>query len=125
MKKDLTDTADIQLLVDTFYDQVKKDEVIGYIFTDIAKVDWGHHLPIMYSFWEMMLFGTGGYKGDPMTKHIQLNEKTKLEQPHFDRWKKIFTDSVDQLFEGDKANEAKQRAGHIASLMAHRVQQSN
>lgn len=125
MKNDLSNKTDIELLVNTFYDQVKQDETIGYIFTDVAKVDWDHHLPIMYSFWEMMLFGTGGYKGDPMTKHIQLNMKTPLNQVHFDRWKKIFTDTVDQLFEGEKANEAKQRASHIANLMAHKVQQSN
>lgn len=125
MKKDLTNAADIQLLVDTFYNQIKEDEVIGYIFTDVAKVDWGHHLPIMYSFWEMMIFGTGSYKGDPMTKHIQLNKKTKLEQSHFDRWKKIFTETVDQLFEGDKASTAKERASHIANLMLFKVEQSN
>lgn len=125
MKKKLSDKRDIELLVNTFYEQVKKDETIGFIFNDVAKVDWNHHLPIMYSFWEMMIFGTGNYKGDPMTKHIQLNTKTPLNQVHFDQWKKIFNNTVDQLFEGEKASEAKQRASHIANLMAHKVQQSS
>lgn len=125
MKNDLSNRTDIELLVNTFYDQVKQDETIGYIFNDVAKVDWSHHLPIMYSFWEMMIFGTGGYKGDPMTKHIQLNKKTSLDQIHFDRWKKIFTDTVDQLFEGKNASTAKERASHIASLMQFKVEQSN
>lgn len=124
MKKDLIDTADIRLLVDSFYEKVKKDKVIGFIFNEIANVDWDHHLPIMYSFWEMVLFGSGSYKGDPMTKHIQLNKLVNLEQVHFNQWIKIFTETVDQLFAGEKANEVKNRASHIANLMAHRVQQS-
>jgi len=125
MNKDLKDTSDIRLLVDSFYDQVKKDELIGYIFNDVAKVDWNHHLPIMYDFWEKMIFGTGPYKGDPMTKHIQLNKLTALNSLHFDQWKKIFSETVDALFAGAKANETKERANHIASIMLFKVQQSH
>ena len=125
MKKDISDRNDIERLVNSFYDRVKEDELIGYLFNDVAKVDWGLHLPIMYSFWEMMIFGTGGYKGDPMTKHIQLNQKTKLDTTHFERWKSIFVETVDQHFEGEKASTAKDRAIHIANLMLFKVEQSN
>ncbi len=124
MKKDLASRVEIELLVNSFYDRVKKDELIGYIFNDVAKVDWTVHLPIMYNFWEMMIFGTGTYKGDPMTKHIQLNKRTALESTHFDRWKKLFVETVDDLFHGEKAEEAKRRASHIASLMQFKVEQS-
>lgn len=125
MKNDISNREDIKKLVDTFYDKVKKDDVIGYIFNDVAKVDWPHHLPIMYDFWEMVLFGKGPYKGDPMTKHIQLNKKAKLASTHFAAWKKLFLDTITENFEGAKADEAKLRAGHIASLMEYKVQQSN
>ena len=124
MKKELSDKKDIELLVNSFYEKVKQDETIGYIFNDVAKVDWTVHLPIMYNFWEMMIFGTGPYKGDPMTKHIQLNEKTPLESIHFDRWKKLFIETVDDLFQGEKAEDAKGRASHIATLMQFKVEQS-
>lgn len=51
MKKDIENRNDVQLLIDSFYEKVKADKVIGYIFNDIAKVDWGKHLPVMYDFW--------------------------------------------------------------------------
>ena len=124
MKKELSDKKDIELLVNSFYEKVKQDETIGYIFNDVAKVDWTVHLPIMYNFWEMMIFGTGPYKGDPMTKHIELNKKTPLESIHFDRWKKLFIETVDDLFQGAKAEDAKGRASHIATLMQFKVEQS-
>ena len=40
MKKDITTSEDIRTLIDAFYNKVKVDEVIGYIFNDIAQVDW-------------------------------------------------------------------------------------
>ena len=73
MKKDITSRKDIELLVDEFYNKIKKDEQIGFIFTDIAKVNWEKHLPIMYDFFENMLFYTGSYTGNPMELHKHVN----------------------------------------------------
>ncbi len=60
MKKDIENRKDIELLVRSFYDKVKADDTIGYIFNDIAKVNWEKHLPVMFDFWENVLFYTGG-----------------------------------------------------------------
>ena len=57
MKKDIETREDIIKLVDVFYDKVKKNEILGYIFDDIAKIDWSKHLPVMYSFWASILLG--------------------------------------------------------------------
>lgn len=124
MKKDITGREDIEKLINAFYDKVRDDSTIGYIFTDIAKVDWPNHLPIMYDFWDMVLFGNCAYKGDPMTMHIQLNQKVKLGPVQFDKWKSLFFETVDNHFEGPKADEAKARATSIASLMLHRISQN-
>ena len=40
MKKDITSREAIELLVNSFYDKVKQDDVIGFIFTDVAQVNW-------------------------------------------------------------------------------------
>ena len=56
-KKDIESREDIIAFVNRFYNKVEADPVIGYIFTDIAKVNWDHHLPRMYDFWESVLFG--------------------------------------------------------------------
>jgi hemoglobin len=124
MKTDISNRDDIQKLVLSFYDKVKQDEVIGYIFNDVAKVNWEKHLPVMYDFWENVLFGTGNYSGNPMATHTRLHEKTALSAEHFDRWKSIWTSTVEELFEGDIAELAKQRAVSIATVMHIKVTQT-
>ncbi|HPW98479.1 MAG TPA: group III truncated hemoglobin, partial [Flavobacterium sp.] len=79
MKHDIQNREDIIKLVDVFYDKVKKDNVIGYIFSDIAHVNWDLHLPRMYDFWENILFYTGNFDGNPMMTHKTLNEKAPMD----------------------------------------------
>lgn len=121
MKKDIETKSDIELLVKTFYDTVKKDSVIGFIFTDVAKVNWEKHLPMMYGFWENTLFYTGNYSGNPMRVHKNLNHVTPLKPEYFDQWNKLFTDTVDDLFSGEKALLAKQRALSISTVMKIKI----
>ncbi len=121
MKKDIQGIADIKVLVDHFYEQVVKDPVIGYIFTDSIKVNWAKHLPVMYSFWENTLFFTGGYGGNPMMIHQRVHQLVQLTPEKFDRWVNLFCSSVDILFEGEKAELAKQRAISIATIMKIKI----
>ena len=58
MKRDIETGEDIRMLVDAFYKKVVKDPLIVFVFTDIVRVNWENHLPIMYSFWENILFFT-------------------------------------------------------------------
>lgn len=121
MKNDIRDRKDIQLLVDKFYEKVRSDDTIGYIFNDVAKVDWPHHLPRMYDFWENIAFQTGGYSGNPMPAHMQLHQQTRLTAAHFERWLQLFTGTADELFEGDKTELVKQRALSIATMMRIKI----
>lgn len=121
MKKDINDRNDLILLVDTFYNSVQENPIIGPIFTDIAKVDWSHHLPKMYDFWESILFGQAVYKGNPMIRHFDINDKTPLQSEQFEVWKDIFFHTVDNLFEGENANIIKQKAQSIADLMHFKI----
>lgn len=121
MKNDIESKKEIELLVDTFYIKVKADELIGYIFTDIAKVNWEKHLPVMYSFFENMLFYTGSYTGNPMELHKHINRLYPLTAEHFVRWNLLFNNTVDELFNGDKAELAKQRAKSISAVMQIKI----
>jgi len=115
MKSDLSTPADIRFLIDTFYEKVKADEVIGFIFNEIAQVNWAHHLPVMYAFWEFLLLGTpDAYRGNPIQKHLDLHQKFPLKIEHFDRWVMLFQAAVDELFEGPTAESAKFRGYAIA-----------
>ncbi|HRW98729.1 MAG TPA: group III truncated hemoglobin [Cyclobacteriaceae bacterium] len=123
-KPDITTRKDIEVLVSRFYEKVRNDDTIGFIFSDIAQVNWDHHLPVMFDFWEMVLLGSGGYKGDTMTSHIQLNKKIELKPVYFQQWLKLFNQTLDENFSGPKTNEARDRANNIANLISFRVSQS-
>lgn len=122
MKNDITNKHDIELLVNTFYDKVKTNKIIGHIFNDVAKVDWEHHLPKMYSFWASLLLGEHSFSGNPMQKHIALSKLTTMSEVEFSEWLSLFIQTTDELFEGEKAEEAKTRAANIARLMLHKIQ---
>ena len=115
MKHDISTPADIRILIDTFYEKIQKDASIGFIFNEIAQVDWAHHLPVMYAFWEFLLLGTpDAYRGNPIQKHFDLHQKIPLKAEYFDRWVSLFQTTIDELFEGQGATDAKFRAYAIA-----------
>lgn len=117
MKKDIENREDIEKLVNRFYKKVIADPHIGFIFTDVAKVNWGKHLPVMYDFWENSLFYTGSYTGNPLKTHQHINRVVPLQPEHFNQWTNLFNETVDELFEGEKAGLAKQRAYSISTVI--------
>lgn len=121
MKNDIESKKEIELLVDTFYNKIRRDDLIGYIFTDIVKVNWEKHLPLMYSFFENMLFYTGSYTGNPMELHKHINRLHPLTAEHFVRWNLLFSNTVDELFAGEKAMLVKQRAKSISAVMQIKI----
>lgn len=125
MKHDITNRADIQILVDSFYSKVRADTTIGYLFNEVAKVDWPRHLPRMYDFWENIIFQTGNFTGNPMIAHQQLHQQSPLNAQHFERWLQLFLETVNEHFEGDKAELTKQRAQSIATMMQLKVVHAN
>lgn len=124
MNQDITNRSDVELLVDTFYGKVMTNEVIGFIFSDVVGIDWSKHLPKMYNFWSSLLFGERDYSGNPMRVHVALSKLTEMSSKEFGEWLRLFNETVDELFEGDKANEAKARASKIASLMQIKIKQT-
>ncbi|TAJ67587.1 MAG: group III truncated hemoglobin [Chitinophagaceae bacterium] len=123
MKRDIENRADIELLVNEFYRKVTEDDVIGFIFSNIVKMNWEKHLPIMYDFWDNALFFTGTYSGNPMNLHKHLHHIRPLDSKHFSRWVDIFLETVDDNFEGEKASLARQRAISIAAVMEEKILQ--
>ena len=114
---DLRTEADIIQLVDTFYEQVSADALLAPIFMEVAQIDWTHHLPTMYDFWSSVLLGTSRYKGRPLAQHFPL----PIREEHFQRWLTLFQTSVDSLFSGPGAEDAKKRAQHIGAMFQHRL----
>lgn len=120
-KPDIKSREEVIMLVNKFYDKVRYDDVIGYIFVDIFKVNWEKHLPVMYDFWESVLFYTANYSGNPMIVHRQLNNVVNFTPEHFARWLQLFHATIDENFEGEKAELARQRATSIATVMQMKI----
>ena len=118
---DVRTREDIASIVDTFYNQAILDKEIGYIFTDVAKLDLQKHIPIICDFWETVLFGNMLYRGSVVAKHISLHRKSSLKPEHFERWLEIWTATIQDKFSGKKAEEMISRAGKMAEMMKHKI----
>lgn len=115
--EDIQNRNDIELLVNTFYDKVKTDSLIGPIFNGVIK-DWQPHLYKMYGFWETVLLDVHSYSGSPFPPHAKM----PLEQIHFERWLLLFFQTIDTLFVGEKAEEAKWRAEKMAEMFHYKIE---
>jgi hemoglobin len=124
-KPDIASRVDIEKLITSFYEKVKTDPVIGFFFTEVVKMDWPHHIPVIVDFWETILLDHSVYSKNAMEVHYSLNRKSSLQKHHFDRWIQLFTGTVNELYEGKIAELAKKRAKSIAAVMQFKMQGSN
>ena len=115
---DIRDLDDIKKMIDTFYAQVQKDDVIGSIFNEKIGNRWEEHLEKMYRFWQTILLEVHTYSGSPFPPHKHL----PVNQAHFERWMLLFTTTIDGLFVGTLANEAKMRAKNMAELFHYKIE---
>lgn len=118
MKQDILTIEDIKLLVDGFYTKVKTDELLGPIFNERIQDGWPQHLEKMYRFWQTVLLGEHTYYGSPFPPHTQL----PIGLEHFNKWMELFTVTADELFCGEKNDEAKWRAGKMAELFQMKLE---
>ncbi len=124
MKIDISIRPDIEKMVLQFYEKVKADKTIGFIFTEVVQMDWEKHIPVIVDFWETILLDNPVYTKNAMEVHYSLNNKIALKKEHFDSWIHLFTSTVDDLFEGKIAALAKTRAKSIAAVMLFKMENS-
>lgn len=118
MKTTIKNKDDIKLFVDNFYEKAKTDELLSPVFASRIQPDeWPVHLEHIYAFWNAILFAETGFQGNPMQKHLSL----PITKIHFDRWIALFKQTIDELFTGEKAEEAKSRAVSIAEIMHFKI----
>ncbi|WP_452229186.1 group III truncated hemoglobin [Lacinutrix sp. MEBiC02404] len=121
-KSDINTREDIFLLVSNFYEKVKVDEKLGPFFNDTIK-DWEAHLDHLTSFWETSLFMTKKlekkYHGNPLAAHVKVDKKFNhtIDNLHFGIWLNLWYQTLDELFEGEIADNAKRRARKMGTFM--------
>lgn len=115
MQQEITTKEDIQNLVDVFYGKVMKDEVLAPFF---KYLDFGKHIPKMVHFWSFVLLDEAGYTTNVTEKHLKM----PLKKEHFDHWIALFQETIDELFEGEKAEQAKQRAVLVGWTIQYKME---
>ncbi|HEY8401407.1 MAG TPA: group III truncated hemoglobin [Cytophagaceae bacterium] len=116
--KEISTLDDIKILVDSFYTKVRKDDLLADIFNNVIKDQWPAHLQKMYTFWQTILLEEHTYFGSPFVPHAKL----PVNKEHFDRWKMLFNQTVDEHFTGTIANEAKWRAERMAEMFIYKIE---
>lgn len=115
-KHDILSETDVALMVDRFYEKAFADEKLAPHFKGL---DYPEHRPKMIAFWAFVLLDKPGYTTNVFDKHRHMT----LDKTDFDRWLHLFNETVDQLFDGEKARDAKFRASTIAWTFAEKMKQ--
>ena len=121
MKNDISNRADITLLVNTFYERAKRNDRLAHFFGGAIDIDWEKHLPLMYDFWESVVFNTGSYSGNPVNVHKHVHGQHNIKAEDFQEWLRLFNSTVDDMFEGDNAALVKQRAASVATVLQLKI----
>lgn len=110
MRKAISTYEDVVFLVDTFYEKVALDDLIGPVFTERLHDKWETHLHTMYTFWQTVLLGERTYEGRPFPPHSDL----PVYEMHFLRWLTLFEETLTEYFQGENAEYALVHAQRMA-----------
>lgn len=121
-KKEIQNRDDVFLLVSEFYNKIRKDAVLGPFFNRVI-TDWDAHIERLTTFWETSLFMTRKlehrYNGNPLQVHIHVDQENdnSITQEHFGLWMNLWFATLDEYFEGEIAQNAKNRARKMGTFM--------
>lgn len=115
---------EVDFLVRKFYDRVRLHPELGPIFNGVV-ADWETHFIHLSDFWEMILLhtGPGGGRFNPVKVHREVDKAVdySIEQAHFGNWLELWFSTLDEFFEGDIANYAKEHARKMAHMLFMRI----
>ena len=108
---------DIAKLTKVFYARVRQDEILGPIFNGRIGTDedkWAAHIAHINDFWSGIFLKSGRFKGNPMTKHGEINE---ILPEHFTRWLSLFADTGEKVLPPQKMAHFNATANRIAQSL--------
>ncbi|WP_123070418.1 group III truncated hemoglobin [Massilia aurea] len=90
------DRPALAVLVNVFYDQVRRDPLLGPVFAGvIADGEWEHHKERMVAFWSTAMLKAREFRGNVFGKHQAMPQLTPA---HFARWLALFEETAGTLF---------------------------
>lgn len=112
---------DIALLVNTFYAKVRKKEGLSHFFNQmiVGEDAWSVHLEKLTDFWETQLLMARSFSGNPMAAHIKVDKAFNhdIDMKHFGMWLNLWYETIDELFEGNVAQLAKNKARNMSHFI--------
>lgn len=116
--KDIRNRDDIALLVTVFYSKVREHPELGPFF-NTRITNWPAHLEVLTDFWESQLFLKRIYTGNPIQKHQETDKACNhsITMEHFGLWLQLWTATLDELFTGERAWIARNRARKMATML--------
>jgi hemoglobin len=118
---DITGRADLVVLVDRFYDRVRRDDRLGFVFDQVVQVDWEKHLPKLYDFWDTVLFRANSFRGNLIGAHAQWIPDVGMDRELFDHWLDLFRRTVAENFAGPNADHIVRCAEDMASVIHGKI----
>lgn len=121
-RPDIATRDDIILLLEDFYAAAFADDLLGHVFVDVARMDLATHLPRLADFWEVALLRSGTYQGNALEPHRTLHAQFPLTAEHFERWTRLWTETVEARHSGPTAQRAVAQAGRVSAAMRRRLE---
>lgn len=118
---DLVSRTAVHSLVVGFYRELALDDLLGPVFIEVAEVDWATHIPLLIDYWCRILLGQEGYQGAILAAHRDVHMRQALTAAHFDRWYRLWVQTIDAQWSGPLATKAKRHAAKIGATLAKRV----
>jgi hemoglobin len=119
--RDLDSPDEIAEMVRRFYRDVAQDDLLGPVFNDVARVDWGEHLSKLTLFWCRALLGIEGYTGNPFRAHELVHGSSAFTVRHFERWLELFRDTIELGWVGPNSSRALVLARNVARVHSHQL----
>ncbi len=112
-RPDIRTEGDIKTLVDSLCHKATQDTLLGASFAAAARIHWPHYLTSQYRYWSSILLGVGTAEGEALPAQVALPRSGA----HVEHWLQLFSSTVEEYFDGSKAEEAKQLARQMATRL--------
>lgn len=128
-KSDITSAADITFLIETFYQRTLQNPELAFFLEPISRQ--AQHRNRVTDYWvsHLMRSGSSMIPMKPLLDVVRSLDEP-LERYHFEEWSRMWKATIDEFFEGEKANEAKEHGHYLSRFlymksMLVREQQAN
>jgi hemoglobin len=107
------DEAALALLVDRFYEKVRRDPLLGPVF-NAAIDDWDGHKRLLVSFWSSVALRSNSYRGNPMGVHRAV---PGIAAEHFERWLALWRETTPEVLDPTAAARMNEHADRIGASL--------